>query len=244
MNPPQHATRTDSPALERGLAVLEYIISARAPVGFTALMERFEIPRASMVRMLASLRDLGYLEREAAGHRAGPRCQRLADSDPHARCTALAEPLLAQLMEQTGNTAALFGWDGTQHTCLAKAMHEAAVPMQRVGHHSQHEGGTPWGWIRLVQVGKAERDAALAAAQIRRRPVLASMTQYRHLGFCFDDQIVISGVRRLAAPIMYAEGLLACLALGGNPFTMPDARCAELGDRLRNAATELAAQLG
>ncbi|MEI7932490.1 MAG: helix-turn-helix domain-containing protein, partial [Alphaproteobacteria bacterium] len=89
-------------ALLRGLEVLEAVNRGRAP-SVAELAQEVELPRATVIRLLATLEDAGYIARSEDGGRHGvsPRAAALsAGFDYNAWLAAIAQPGLRRLMRQ------------------------------------------------------------------------------------------------------------------------------------------------
>ncbi|MDA3962349.1 MAG: helix-turn-helix domain-containing protein [Planctomycetota bacterium] len=224
-----------APALVRGLEVLEAVASSDAACGLSHLQQVTGIPRASLIRLLADLRDFGYLEREEGVYRIGARTRRLlAPGDRAQRLIACAESELIALRDQTDCSAICFGHVDGVITALSKHMHPAAPSMQAIGSTSKRPSGlTPWAWI-LWWEGRCEALTPSIPRGVR--------GHYKRTGVVYDDCAVIPFVRRLTVPIRSAAGdrIDGFLALGGNPLLLPDEQILPAGERLLASAQRIA----
>lgn len=239
-----------APALERGLAILEYLAAADEPVPFGRVLKALQIPRATGARLLQVLRASGYVAQDPAGgaYIIGPQLTRLVHrATERQRLLEAAGELLPALRDETGNTAALFHWRENGVEMLAKETHPDAVSMQPPGNRSGIPSNCPW-WTLFLHELPAERRQALvdraaepAALREAYRDDIASAGRH---GFAADLGRLNPGVRRLAARVRDTDGrLVATLVLGGTQYTIPDDRLRALGQRLAVAAEELSARL-
>src|SRR5262252_269176 len=100
--PATASTRNTLGSLDRGLTVLELIA------------RRGEARLAELARELETLRARGFAEHVAASHtyRLGPGARSLAAQATQSAITRLAEPVMADLRNATGETVNLIGVHG------------------------------------------------------------------------------------------------------------------------------------
>jgi DNA-binding IclR family transcriptional regulator len=67
-------------SVDHALAVMEFLAGVTNPQTLTALSQRFDMPKASMHRLLATLRSHGYVAKDpiTAGYSFGATAKRLA----------------------------------------------------------------------------------------------------------------------------------------------------------------------
>ena len=97
-------------SVERAVALLEALAAAGAPQGTNELARRTEINASTVSRVLATLLDAGFVEREPGGQRwqLGLRLVHLGNAAlARLDLRDLARPLLEQLVRETGETATL-----------------------------------------------------------------------------------------------------------------------------------------
>ena len=211
--------RSEAPALERGLTVLELVAAAAAPVPFGRIRRELDVAPTTASRLLRVLGRRGYVEKDTASgrYRLGPALSRLRQEHrTDTRLSLAASTMLPRLMQTTGNTVAIFMLRGDRTEVLAKSMHEAAVPMQPVGNEGAVSLRNPWGWVFLFTAvpelteGLLQQSDALAAW----RSFLAEKEEeLATAGGCYDA--VESPIRRIAAPIRDADrAVVGCLEIG------------------------------
>ena len=100
-------------SLDRGLAVLEFI-ARRGEARLAELAKEMGTSRTTMFRVLETLRARGFAEHDAASHtyRLGPGARLLAAQATRSLITQLAEPVMAELRNETGETINLVGVHG------------------------------------------------------------------------------------------------------------------------------------
>ena len=100
-------------SLDRGLAVLEFL-ARRGEARLAELAKEMGTSRTTMFRVLETLRARGFAEHDAASHtyRLGPGARLLAAQATRSLITQLAEPVMAELRNETGETINLVGVHG------------------------------------------------------------------------------------------------------------------------------------
>jgi len=97
-------------SLDRGLAVLEFL-GRRGEVRLAELARELGTSRTTMFRVVETLRGRGFAEHVAASHtyRLGPGAQALAAQATRSAINRLAEPVLAELRNETARRST---WSG------------------------------------------------------------------------------------------------------------------------------------
>ena len=98
-----------SPALERGLALIEVIAQRPNAVSCGDLHRVSSAPKSSLIRLLSVLRRGGWIDKDEDGYIPGQRLAALrAPVNRTQQLRAAAVPLLENLRTETGNTAICF----------------------------------------------------------------------------------------------------------------------------------------
>jgi DNA-binding IclR family transcriptional regulator len=220
--PPEEAQEDTSFA--RGLRVL-LTIADRGEVRADELSTLLDTPVSTIYRYLRTLAGFGFVDRQGAGYRLGPRL--IIGSGANVTAEELkrtAEPVLRLLVEETGETAVIVRRVGLAAVCLLEApsRHQLRVSIEP-------ETAMP---LDSGALGKAL--LAFAPADILDE-VLA---EPRPPGAPSDDrvradlaEIVTSGVARsvgesivntvaIAVPIFREDGIVAAIGVIG-----PESRC-------------------
>ena len=250
---------TDSvPALHRGLRLLE-TVAACGSIGFSQLLDRCGLPKATVARLLGTLRELGYLQQidERGDYRLGERCRLLNDGlAQDERLRLIAAPHLAAAAEACANTLILLTVRQGEMTCIDRIVIEDSIVLQAPGSTRRDLGHGPWGSVALAAMHDDERERAIAAMkdpatwQIHAE---ADMAHARTHGWLFHDEQrptnSRSDQRRLAVPIPSPDagtgthGPTALLGLGGTPQSLPDADIPGCVAILKATAVAIAAEL-
>jgi DNA-binding IclR family transcriptional regulator len=248
-------------AADRALDILEYLEAHEEPQTLTQIVAGLGLPKASVHRLLTTLRTRGYIEqaRPRGGYELGLRVLRLAArARERLDLASVAHPFLRRLAEETGESCQLSVRSGSQALCIARAS------------SSEHPGVSLTGSVGSVfplhaaAVGKVLLAYAPAAERERylSRP-LTAYTAHTHVaadslaeeldsvcrvGLAQDREEYKRGLSALAAPIFDEVGdVVAALALpflagGGGGLETDDLQAKT--DSLRSAALAISRALG
>ncbi|MGH7110770.1 MAG: IclR family transcriptional regulator [Stellaceae bacterium] len=240
--------------LGRSFAVLEAIAAAPAPLGVGDLIERLDLPRATVYRLVDWFLNEGFLVREPVRKRLviGNRLSDLAcDTLRAALVAAPRRTLLETLARETGETCHIGAIDGNRIIYLDR-VESAAWSLRldltvgsRVPLHA-----TAIGKLFLALSPSRQRHALLAAVELSpltpatitaRSRLDAELRHVRDQGFAIDDQEFIAGVVAIAVPIVNRRGeIRAGLAVQAPEVRMTAADAIRQLPLLREAATQLA----
>ncbi|MGB0845333.1 MAG: IclR family transcriptional regulator [Thiolinea sp.] len=214
-NPAQTGT------LGKAMAVLEVIAEAKTPLRFTELLQRIDQPRGTLHRQLSNLVEEGLLTQRRDGvYELGAHLLYLASRAwSQNSMRTVAEPLLWELQEKTGETVHLAVLQELKVIYLDKVESQQSVRM-----HSQIGNASP---LYCTGVGKAMLSALpdktvremLKQIQFQRhtehtlanaRELRKELTLIRRQGFAEDREEHQVGIRCVAAPVVTEDGQLTC----------------------------------
>jgi DNA-binding IclR family transcriptional regulator len=104
-------------SIERAFSIIETVASKSDGLGMTQIANRVGLPKSTVSRILATLEQLGAVERlpEGEGFRLGSKMLKLAYQVPYGRhLDVLARPYLVELADATGESVSLCLPDGDQ----------------------------------------------------------------------------------------------------------------------------------
>lgn len=225
--------------LRNGIRVLQAFRVEEPAMGVTEIARRLDLHKSTVSRLLATLEQLGLVEREPDSGRfhlglgviglAGPL---LADLDVR----RVAHPVLEALTGQTGETTALVVWSGQE----AVSVEQVASP-QKVKHTAQI--GTRYAGAENASV-RVFLAADPAAGRGRSAPDPA-VERVRQDGYAVNDGETSPDEIGVAAPVRDHRGqVVAAVLLSAPRYRVPAAQLPALGARVRAAADEVTARLG
>jgi DNA-binding IclR family transcriptional regulator len=235
--------------------VLGCFSSVERRLSLARLADLTGLPKTTLHRILAALREIGFLEQDAGGGYAlglglfqlGSLA--LANLDLHRE----AAPVIGRLMRASGEAVHLGVFDGARIVVVERRARpgDARVTITELEAAPAHCTG----------VGKAAlafQDAAVIERVIRNglEPFTRStitqpdalrreLKRIRARGYAVDDGEHTPGVRCVAAPIRDAAGrVFAALSITGPASRIAEARTAALAEMAIRAAAEIGRHLG
>jgi IclR family acetate operon transcriptional repressor len=235
--PPEEAAEDTSFA--RGLRVFLTIVD-RGEIRADELSTLLETPLSTIYRYLRTLTEFGFVERQGTGYRLGSRLH-VIGAGPTVSAEELiraAEPVLASLVESTGETAFISRRIGVGVVCLAQV--PSPRPLRVVVEEDQagplHIGSV--GQLLLAYAPPEVQEAALSevpgAAVIR-----DALAAIEAAGAAQDDGDTSVGVTTLAVPVMRADGIVAAIGVAAPNERASRRWQARARGALRRAATEV-----
>lgn len=210
------------------------------------------LARPTAHRLLTDLAEQGFVDRDVDSGRwhLGPELFLLgAAAAPRYDVSAHARDVLADLAEQTGESAYLSALRGRETVCLAEC--EGSFPLRS---HVLHEGVrfplgvASAGLVILAHLPPVEASDYLDATDLTvrwgsahsRRAVRARITATRERGYAVNPGLVVEGSWGMAAAVFDASGRpSAALSLTGVRSRFGDSRIPTLGRLLLDRAHAL-----
>ncbi len=221
VNPRALKTQEGSQTLARGLAALEIIGGAPAPISVTALSQRLKIHRSMGYRLVKTLEQCGFVERDAdGGLLLGTKLASLARRVAKDLLSAAA-PELATLAEALEMTAFLVAYDGESAVTLSSVEPknlETTLGKKPGSKHAIGQGAP----------GKVIRSQL-------------DPNKYPPQPFEMSENEVIQGIASIAVPLHLASGQPAAIAVLYLPHNVDEASVAEV---LTLAANRISAVMG
>lgn len=210
------STRT----VERALDLLAEVC-ARPPISLSECARRADLPASTALRLLRTLEASGFVARDRRGaYRPGPRVLQLgAQALSRQSLVELAQPSLARIVEQTGESTYLVV-RGTGDTALYLAMAEGTHPVRH----------TSW-------VGRAIELADLAVGAALDGEVPAE-------GYLAQRDRLEPDITAIAAPIRRPGGVVAALNLLGPTYRIDEATSHAYGRIVSAEAAAIGALIG
>lgn len=242
-------------ALVKGIALIDTVASASAPVRALRLAEMVDMPRPTVQRLLDVLIEAGLMQGNAvAGYTLGPHLAVWGQS--YLDSLDLREQALewmSRLSAETRETCFLGVRDNNQVLYVAKVdgpqpVRPAALVGMRNPLHSTAIGKILLSWapeqtIREYTQGELEQRTPNTITDKHR--LLEELEAVRQQGFAFDEVENEDGVRCVAAPIRDHRGEVAAAISVSAPayrFSIEDLR--HLTPRAVAAAHEISVRCG
>lgn len=218
-------------AVERAASLLEAFTDRDFSLSLGELSRRVELDKSTVLRIARSLAKHGLLVRNEDGSwRLGPKLMKLGNIYQSTfRASDIIEPLLAQLVDQTGESAAVYAREGDERVCLFRHdSHQSIRHSARVGDTMPLDLGAP-GRVILAFNGKP----GSVYDEIRQKGFYATFGER-------DPQVA-----SLAVPIFRdGDKLFGSLALTGPPARFTEEAIKRNLETLQMAARRLSAAMG
>jgi DNA-binding IclR family transcriptional regulator len=222
--PPEEAHEDTSFA--RGLRVL-LTIADRGEIRADELSTLLETPVSTIYRYLRTLAEFGFIDRQGAGYRLGPRL--IIGSGPTVTAEDLirtADPILRLLSDETGETAIIVRRIGLAAVCLheipsSQALRVTIAPTTSLPLQSGAFGKALLAFappdILEEVMGQEPPPGPSVLDPDRLRADLADIVTS---GVARSVGEVVSGSVAIAAPIFREDGIVAAIGVTG-----PEGRC-------------------
>jgi IclR family transcriptional regulator, acetate operon repressor len=219
-------------AVDRALEILLAFDAKDRGLTVAELLKRVNLSRPTLYRLLRTLEQKGFLASSGDPQRLrlGPAVAQLTHvGNANTDISAVAEPMMRRVWEQTGETVALFLPEGLFRVCVAEIPSSQPLSFKRgVGYRE-----------RLV-LGASGR-AILAHT----RPYAQELSQVRQRGFAVSRNELIQGAVAVAAPFFGAGDQVAgALGIFGPSVRLSPAQVERFGKLLVKEARQLSSALG
>lgn len=204
-------------ALARGLEVLSLFSRERSTLAMSEVVELSGLNKATAYRVLSTLEDTGFLQRDAKTKRYSPSLKVLTlgfTAINNLDVKQVARPYLEQLSHELDLTSSLGVLDGLWVIYADRIRNRAIVGVllglgDRIPVHCSSMGK-----VMLAHLSEEELESRLANAELK--PCTSSsivslealreeLVQVKKQGFAFNDGELFSGLKALAAPIFNSE---------------------------------------
>jgi len=252
----QRSNSAGSAQLERALDILEFLAQAGSPRTLAEVIDAVDGPKATVHRLLASLRGRGYVTQDPLTSRysAGVRCFELGSMWAQSLdMRAVAAPHLAALNEETGETVHLAVYDHGDVVYVDKLeSRQPVVAKSYVGRRCP-ASCVATGRALLAFQDRAEIDDVLAGPLPTYTPdsvtdpdaLAALLDRVRREGYGVNHGSYREGVGGVAAPIRDHTGrVIASVGVCLPEHRFGPDRFDDLRDRTVATAIAVSAALG
>ena len=201
-----------SKTADQALALL-LAVSEHQPASAADLCRVLEMNRTVAQRLLATLRNRGFVRRVGDAYMLGPAAAQLASSSAPALREA-ARPVMEQFAAETGETVVLQVVDGGAAVILAQVIgrrYVVRVEQNLIARHPLHMGAS--GRV-LLAFGPARQARRMLGSIAAGDEVLSQLAAIRGQGYALSHDELQHGVHAASAPVLSRDGLaLAALAV-------------------------------
>lgn len=242
--------------LDRAVSVLGFMAEARRQVGITEIADATGLSKATVHRILSTLRDYSVVLKDDSGrYQMGPSVLFWADAyRRHAGLAEISRPWLRRLWEESNETVHLFIFEAGEAYYLDKLDSPHPVGMRsRIG-AKRDLYSTSGGRAILAALPEADLDAYLDTTEMLARTVntitdkeelktLLSLCRKR--GFCEEIEENEEGIRCVGAAILDLRGFpVGAVSISAPAYRFSDTQSRSLGERIRETALAISRELG
>lgn len=251
MNAALPQSRYRVPGLERGLQILQLFDRQQTRLTPPDMARALGIPRSTVFRLLQTLEQLGFVERQDSGYQLGPAVLRLGfEYVASLAISDVARPAVEGLRDETGFSAQLMIRDGRDAVCVLKAASTSAFASNvNVGTRLPAHA-TIFGRMLLCDLPERELlaifpEARLAGHSPQTPRTVAELARLlredRSRGHAVSESFFEHSISAIAAPVRDQSGKI--VAATGITVPQPRIEPAALRARLIKQVSASAARL-
>jgi DNA-binding IclR family transcriptional regulator len=250
--------KSQTPALDRGIDVVELLASSETPMSFSEIMARLQIPRASLSRILNTLHTRGVIDKlgKEGHYRLGMKLlyfgHRLQDT---IRLRSVAWPIMGLVRRELNETVELSIIDRDQLVLIEQVEGPGEVKIShRIGSAYPYFHAVSAGKVYLAAMEENRRNRILDTLGLPpvtqwtitdRQDLERELVSITRLGYAVEDQELMTGVRRVAAGITDHSSIVkGALSVAAPIFRMDISDFHIIGPKVKRAADRISGQLG
>lgn len=239
-------------SLARGLSLL-IALNENAPASLGRLVDVTGLPKATAVRILHTLRALGFVEAAAEGYRALPRVRLLSSSlDRDGAATQFVQRLLNDFAQLVKWPAEFLVRDGATMVIEVSNRNVAPIGLKRFEYTRFPLFGSAAGLALLAWSNAQSREKLIRTVGTHLKPaaraealrlVRGKIEETRSRGYAmYDYEAPIEGTRAISVPVLWQEAPIGALSLIFLRDAVPPRQMeTTLLPRLCNTANEIGA---
>jgi len=245
MSQPEKTGARRVQAVDHAVQILDCFLGPETTLGLGEIASQLKLNKSSVYRLLETLVVGGLLAKDpvSRGYTLGVKLVQLAQRlGTRFALTETAMPLLQQLRDETGETAALHVRVGSQRLCVAQLASSQPVRMTLEMNHPYPLVHGAAGKVFLAYFPPAGINALLAELPAAAREALAGeLPTIRRKGFAVSRGEIIADTTSICAPVRSAAGEpMAALGIHGPAYRIPMEAIPALGKQVLRAAADLA----
>lgn len=215
----------DSVRMLRAMRVIEAVCDASLPVSISQLVQRVEIPKATLARLVANLVASGYLS-FIPGKRVlvpGPRTVRAAlRTIGNGYFRRECRTVLRDVVSKLGETCNLVTMDGDCVTYIERVETDAPLRMHLEPGTRAPLHCTAGGKLLLSQLDHSERTRLVSMLRLERmtqhsivtpQELTRELDRIRAQGFGEDNEEFVAGMVGVSVPVRSSDSIVVVAAL-------------------------------
>ena len=248
---------TSSTAIERAMGIFEVVAGRKSGLTLSEICRHLEIPKSSASYLLRTLKNLGYLNLDAATgkYRLGLKVMSLGQRvEIGTDVKEAALPVLQKLVERTNLTAHLAVLDHGEAVYVVKVEPRSFIQMDTWVGKRMQVNSTGVGKAIAAYLRQTEVEAIIKQHGMKKRTaktITAAATFWRELekvrarGYAIDDEENSLGARCVAVAVFDSLGnAVAAIGVSGTTEQITKASIAKIVELVKEAAQKTSAKLG
>ncbi|OZI48665.1 transcriptional regulator [Bordetella genomosp. 4] len=236
-------------AVNRALDILLAFTRQDAQLSATELLQRVSLSRPTLYRLLYTLETKGFITSsgDPQRFRLGPAVARLTHIWTETLdITAIAEPVMRLLWQETQETVAVFVERSDMRLCLAEMPSPQPLNFKRgVGYQERIAvGATGRAILAFKTDAQSNLDQYLNGLTIDRAKFLEELEHTRQVGYAVSRNELITGAVAVAAPFFDSKGVAGSIGVFGPATRLDDEAVKKLAPQVIASAQTLSRALG
>lgn len=237
-------------AVGRALEILRAFAPGDLDLSAADLLERVELSRPTLYRLLYTLEQNGFIASvgEPRRFRLGAAVARLVHVWTSGLDIApIAEPFLRRLWLQTDETVALFVPQGSLRLCVAELPSPQPLNFKRGVGYTEHivRGATGRAILAFMDVDPRDLRQWAQAASLASKDLDAELARTRKRGYATSHSELIDGAVAIGVPFFNRHGVVAgSLGVFGPEVRLNATRQKQIAALLKDDAAKLSVALG
>lgn len=237
--------------LERGLDLLSLYCDHPDSISLEYIMEKLQIPRSTAYRMVAVLRDRGFLRTtNVPGHfdLGYQLCHLARVADSKLNLGAIGRPFMRELVSEVNEAALILVRSGLNALCIEEVQSSRTIQVRFKTSMPMPLYAGAAAKVILAFMPTRDQEKALAgklpalsqSGFINKKKLREELAAIRKTGVAISCGDVLLGVVAVSVPIFAADqSLLGGLTVAGAQARMPPETCASLVKPLRLTADKI-----
>lgn len=244
-------------SIDRAFDIIELLSREPRSIAMTEIGRRLDLHKSTVHRLLTSLRERGYVEKEneTGNYKLGLGFVELASLYLNSlELKTEASPFLNQLTRQTGQTTFLAIMDEAEIIYIDKvesynSLRRYTIIGKRLPLHATSLGKAMLSGLKDREIEELYPDKKLKLITKKTIPtfdaLMAEIRQIRARGWSIDDEENERGTRCVGAPIFdYRDRVIAAISLAWDINAHPDKTWTDFTKQVVKCASDISVKMG
>jgi DNA-binding IclR family transcriptional regulator len=237
-------------SVERALDILLAFGESDRDLTVGELLKRVDLSRPTLYRLLYTLQQNGFVlaEGDPQRFRLGPAVGRLAWAwSASLDVAALAQPILRNIWEETGETVALFVPEGASRICIAELPSSQPLSFRRGVGYSERivRGASGRALLAWMDVAPQTLAGYCEGLDFEPKELARKLQTVRKLGYAVSRNELINGAVAIAVPFFdRSDRVAGSIGVFGPSVRLGQDQIEQIAENLIEHAKEISRLLG